>query len=283
LQKRQLRIVKAQHTGFCFGVKRAIKIAEDILKKNKKSCSIGSIIHNPAVVKDLSKRGLRVISDIKDAKGSCLVIRSHGISPRIRQEAKRLSIRMVDATCPFVKRSHDIVTSLKAEGYFIVIAGENNHPEVKALAEAAKGSCVIAAKILDLKKPEIKRRKKIAVVAQTTLSHAEFFKIVSSVLQENSHEYRVFDTICNDVTQRQSEAGLLAKKVDVILVVGGKNSANTKRLCRICKEAGARTYHIEDDREIKHIWFRGKRSVGIVSGASTPQEIVERVVKRLKK
>jgi len=281
LGKKQLKVVKAKHAGFCFGVKRAISIAEDVLGKKQRASSIGSIIHNPAVVSDLSKKGLRVISDLKDAKGSWVVIRSHGISPRLRDKAKSLNIKMVDATCPFVKRSHDIVTSLKKEGYYVIIVGERDHPEVKALAEVAAGACSILTKDQDIRKLRL-RHSKIGVIAQTTLSRDKFLKIASSALSMNRFEYRIFDTICNDVVQRQTEAKKLVKRVDVVIVVGGKTSANTKHLANICQDASARTHHIESDTEIKKVWFKNKFSVGVVSGASTPAEIVDRVVARLK-
>jgi len=281
LQKKQLKIVKAKHAGFCFGVKRAIGIAEDTLSKKTKACSIGSIIHNPAVVNDLSKKGLRVISDIKDAKGQDLVIRSHGVAPRLRRQAKELGIKTVDATCPFVKRSHDIVTSLRREGYHIVIVGEKDHPEVKALAEVAADACSILTKEKDIKRLKI-RNSKIGVIAQTTLSRDQFLKIASSCLGMGRFEYRIFDTICNDVVQRQKEAKRIAKNADLIIVVGGRVSANTKHLAKMCKETGALTQHIEDESEIKSTWLKNRFSVGVISGASTPAEIVDRVVKKLK-
>lgn len=280
--KGRLRVVRARHTGFCFGVKRAVAIAEDFLKKGKSVYSIGPIIHNPLVVKELSSRGLKVISNIDKAKGGHIVIRSHGISPKLKKKAQELSIGMVDATCPFVMRSHRIVTLLKKEGYEIIIVGEKNHPEVKALSEVAAPACRIVAKDSDLKKIRL-NNKKVAIVAQTTLSRERFLAVASSILKFGCLECRIFDTICNDVLQRQTEARQLAKSVSVVVVIGGRISANTRHLAEICKNTRTKTYHIETEKELKPSWFNNKSSVGVISGASTPAQIVERVVSRLKK
>jgi len=282
LREKKLKIIKARHTGFCFGVKRAVGSAEKFLVKHKRAYSLGPIIHNPSVVKDLSGKGLEVISDIKKAKGSSLIIRSHGMSPRLKVKAKELSVDMLDATCPFVKRSHAIVTKLKRESYKIIIVGEKNHPEVKALLEVAGVRALVVTGEADLARSSL-RDNKIAVVAQTTLSRDMFFRIVESILQLDCLEYRVFNTICNDVVQRQTEAKTLAKKVDMVFVVGGKISANTRHLAQICKDQGTKTYHIETAKELRPAWLKAQSLVGIVSGASTPADIVEKVVKKLKK
>ena len=282
MKRRKLKIIKASHTGFCFGVKRAVGTAENFLKKNKKAYSIGEIIHNPVVVKELSVKGLKVISDIRKAKGSYAVVRSHGISPQIKKRARALSVKLIDATCPFVKRSHAIVTLLKKQGYEIVIIGEKNHPEVKALIEVAGSGSSVVTKIQDLSKLRL-RNKKLGVIAQTTLSRDKFFEITDSILQLDCLEYRIFNTICNDVIKRQKEAKELAKKVDAVLVIGGKISANTRHLAQICKHQGVKTHHIETEKELQANWFKKVHSIGVVSGASTPSKIVEDTIKRLKK
>lgn len=282
MRKKQLKIKIAKHTGFCFGVKRAVGIAEDFLKKNKSAYSIGPIIHNPVVVKELSHKGLKVIDDIKKARGANIVIRSHGLPPYLRKRALKASVGMVDATCPFVKRSHDIVTLLNRENYQIIIIGEKSHPEIKALSEVAGEPAQVVTNQADLKNLRLKN-KKVAVLAQTTLSHDGFLNIAASIFSKGCFEYRIFDTICNDVVRRQAEAKELARKVDLILVVGGKISANTNYLARICRDIGTRTYHIETEKELKSSWLKGLDSVGIISGASTPRKVVNRVVSKLKK
>ncbi|MFH1867352.1 MAG: 4-hydroxy-3-methylbut-2-enyl diphosphate reductase [Candidatus Omnitrophota bacterium] len=281
MKKKKLKVIKARCAGFCFGVKRAVGVAEKFLTQRKTAYSLGPIIHNPSVVSELSKKGLEVISDIKKARRSYILIRSHGIAPRLMKEAKALSIGMIDATCPFVKRSHRIVTMLKKEGYKIIIVGERSHPEIRALTEVAGRSCKVIAKESDLKKLKLST-KKIAAVAQTTLSRDNFLKITSSMLDMDCFEFRIFDTICSDVVKRQTEAKQLAKRVELILVVGGKISANTRHLANICKDAGAKTHHIETERELKPSWFKSGDSIGVISGASTPENIVDRVVSKLK-
>jgi len=280
-KKKQLKIKRARHTGFCFGVKRAVGIAEDFLNSNKRAYSVGPIIHNPAVVEALSGRGLTVIDNIKRAKGANIVIRSHGISPHLRKRAVALSIGMIDATCPFVDRSHKIVIQLKRESYHIIIVGEADHPEIKALSEVAGKRATVVTTSSGLKRLTLKN-KKVAVVAQTTLWRDDFLNIASSILKKGGYEVRIFDTICNDVVQRQAEAKELAGRVDAVLVVGGKISANTRHLAKICRDGRAKTYHVETEKEIRPSWFKGLDSVGVISGASTPDEIVDRVVSKLK-
>jgi (E)-4-hydroxy-3-methyl-but-2-enyl pyrophosphate reductase len=281
LKNKLPKIIKAKHIGFCFGVKRAISAAEGLLAKNEKTCSLGAIIHNPLVVEELSRRGLKVISDIKDAKGMCLVIRSHGISPALKEKAYRYCTKVLDTTCPFVSRSHKIVAMLRKQGYLIAIAGEKRHPEVKALIEMAGPGTVVIAKKTDISK--IKRSKhKLALIAQTTISRDDFIDTTKALLALNCPEYRIFDTICNDVVGRQKEAKALAEKADIICVVGGKNSANTKHLAEICRKNGAKAYHVESPGELQAIWFREANLIGVVSGASTPKAVVEEVAEKIK-
>ena len=276
------KIIKARHIGFCFGVKRAIAAAEGLLDKNKKTCSLGPIIHNPFVVKELHKKGLKVISDVRHAKGSYMIIRSHGIPPALKKKAQKYCAGLLDATCPFVGRSHKIVSKLRKEGYLIAIAGKSQHPEVKALIEMAGPGTVVINKKSDIKK--IKHKKtKLALIAQTTISRDDFMETARALLSLNYPECRVFDTICNDVVGRQKEAKALSKKSDIICVVGGKNSANTKHLADICRKNGAMTYHVESSDELQSRWFKSARSVGIVSGASTPGDIVEKTAAKIKK
>ena len=275
------KIIKARHIGFCFGVKRAIAAAEDLLSKHKKTCSLGPIIHNPFVVERLSKKGLKVISDIKDARGKCMVIRSHGIPPALKKKAQEYCTEIFDATCPFVSRSHKIVSKLRKEGYHIAIAGERRHPEVQALIEMAGPGTLVITKKSDIKKIRSKKIK-LALIAQTTISRDIFVEIAEALLRLDYPEYRIFDTICNDVVGRQKEAKALAGRTGVVCVVGGKNSANTKHLAEICRKGGALTYHIESPDELNPRWVKKALSIGIVSGASTPGDIVEKVVEKIK-
>ena len=276
-----IMIKKANPVGFCWGVRRAINIAEDALKGKTKLYSLGPIIHNPLVVKELQSKGLEVIKDTDQALDGRILIRSHGIRPSVRKRIKANKIGIVDATCPFVKRSHRIVNNLKREGFYIIIAGKANHPEVTALAEAAGKNKRIVINSKQIKRLNLKN-KEVALLAQSTLTKSLFEEIAQSLRDKNPAKLKVFDTICSDVAKRQYEAARLSKTVDLMLVIGGKVSANTKRLAELCKKEGVKTYHIETEKEIKDEWFKGAKSAGIISGSSTPNWIVDKVIDKIK-
>ena len=278
-----IKIRKAQPCGFCFGVRRAINMAEDALKTKAKIYSLGPIIHNPLVVKELSGKGIKVISDVRRARGGKILIRSHGIEPSIREKIKKNKIGIIDATCPFVERSHRIVNKLKKEGFYIIIVGEKNHPEVAALAEAAGKDKSVVIDGSQIRRLSLKN-KRVALLAQSTLTKSLFEGIVLSVQNKNASELRILDTLCSDVTKRQSEAVRLCKSVNLMLVIGGRISANTKRLAEICRGQGVKTYHLESEKDLKKSWFKnGCKATGIISGSSTPSWVVDRVMTSVKK
>ena len=266
-----MKIKVAKCAGFCFGVKRAINIAENALKEIKseeKIYSFGAIIHNPQVVDELFKKGLQVISGLKEIKLGTIIISSHGAPVEILEEIKKKKIKLIDATCPFVKYAQNIVKGLKKDGYRIIIIGDSAHPEVKALKSIAGKD---------------KLSEKIGVISQTTQNKADYIDEIKKILEEDFSEVKVFNTICNDTSKRQSATRTLLKDCDLMIVIGGKNSANTRRLWQICKESGVVSFHIETELELKGKWFEGKNCVGITSGASTPDSTVKRVVEGIKK
>ncbi|MFC1667374.1 4-hydroxy-3-methylbut-2-enyl diphosphate reductase [Candidatus Omnitrophota bacterium] len=264
-----MQIKVAEHSGFCFGVRRAIKIAEKELRdlKNKKNIySLGAIIHNPQVVDSLSKKGLSVINNIDSIKKGSVIISSHGAPDDLIKKIKNKKLTLIDATCPFVKHVHAIVKGLKKENYRVIIIGDKTHPEVKALLSlAGKGV----------------KNKKIGIVSQTTQDKDGYLKAILDVLKDDFTEVKIFNTICNDTAHRQMLARRLLNECDIMIVVGGKNSANTKRLWQICKESGVGSYHIEKETELKRSYFSGKKCVGVASGASTPDQTVKKVVKKI--
>jgi len=276
-----VKIKKAKPIGFCFGVKRAINIAHKALENKTKIFSLGPIIHNPLVVKQLSDKGMKVISDISALKSGKILIRSHGVRPQIREAILTKGIDIIDATCPFVERSHKIVDGLKKEGFLIIIVGEKKHPEVAALAEAAGEKTFVVIRPQQLRKISLKG-KRVGVLAQSTLTQSLFKEVVIEVLEKNPTELKVFDTICKDVTKRQLEAIRLSQNTDLMLVIGGKISANTKRLTQLCKSQKVKTYHLESEREIDPNWFKNVKCVGIISGSSTPKSAVDKVVAAIK-
>lgn len=279
-----MQVILAEYSGFCFGVKRAVDLVEKALKeKGSQIYSIGPFIHNPQVLKKLSQQGLKLISSLKDIKKGYIVIRSHGVHPSLVKEAKKKKIRSVDVTCPYVVKTQNISRSLYSQGYQVIIVGEGQHPEVQALCGHALDQAIVVTNKDDIYALG-KDLSKIGVIAQTTQSRNEYLKIVSQLIaKDNFKEVRIFDTICADTIKRQNSALRLARRVEVMFVLGGRESANTKRLAEICRNTGIPTYHIEESKEIKPSWLRNKKRIGIVSGASTPDWIVEKVKNRLKK
>lgn len=268
----------AKKVGFCFGVKRAVDMAGDVLCKEAKVYSLGSIIHNRQVVDILSEKGLKVIGAIDEAKDGVIVISSHGISPKVADEISRRSLKLVDTTCPFVRSAQDIARSLNDSGYRIIIVGDADHPEVKALVDFAGRNARVVKDVRSLKALKLKPGSKVGVLSQTTQSMGNFLSIVRAIIDTRPKSIKVFNTICRDAEDRQEAARQLSRKVDLMLIVGGKNSANTKRLFEVCRNIRKRSYLIEDESGLKDTWFRGARVIGVTSGASTPGWIVKRVI-----
>jgi 4-hydroxy-3-methylbut-2-enyl diphosphate reductase len=279
-----LKVSLAERIGFCFGVKRAVKMAEVALKKNSKIYSLGSIIHNKQVVELLAKRGLEVINDVSaiSGPGAVVVISSHGISPKVAKRIRSKGVRMIDTTCPFVLNAQRIAERLAREGYSAIIVGDSKHPEVKALVDfAPKGALVVKDRVeAATLKPG--KNARISVLSQTTQSQANFQDVVKAILEKRPKELKVCNTICNDAEERQRRACELASRVGLMLVVGGRHSANTRRLYEVCRKALKNTHLIETEKELKRAWFSKVGSVGIASGASTPDWVVQQVVRSVK-
>lgn len=280
-----MNVRAAKHIGFCFGVKRAVTIAENALKERQGIFCLGPLIHNPQEVRRLCKKGLVVISDIRRIKkGATLLIRSHGLLPGLIDAAGRRGVRLIDATCPFVKKAQKLCRALSEDGFDTLVIGEKSHPEVKSIVGFSNGTAQVVEGLSDIKRLNVKR-KKIGIIAQTTQSRANFQEAAGAVLKrfKGSHpgRVRVFDTICGDSSARQASAEGLSALCDAMFVVGGKNSANSRRLAEICAK-NSRTYHIENAGGIKRGWLAGKNNVGVVSGASTPDWVIAGVIKKLK-
>lgn len=273
-----MKIEIAECSGFCFGVKRAISIAKQALDKNKGKgvYSLGHIIHNSQVVEELSKEGLMSAKDLNGIKEGVIVISSHGASPEIFEQIKAKGFEVVDATCPYVMSAQKIVKSLNEEGYTVVILGDKQHPEVKSLVGFAEDKAIVIKDEKELKGIEMPSGK-IGLISQTTQSVENYFKVISEILKKEFLEFRVFNTICNDTKKRQDSAARLAKDADAMIIVGGRMSANTKRLFEICSGICKDTYHIETADELKPKWFKRHECVGIASGASTPDWIINNV------
>lgn len=275
----------ARLSGYCYGVERAIEITEKTLnkykKKNMRVYSIGQIIHNPAVTRDLENKGLIVIKDEKDVEpGSVFIVRSHGIPLKVLKKLKERDVRIIDTACPFVKKAQSKAQILSKNGYHIVIIGDKNHPEVKSIADrVVNNNFTIVGNSEDLK--NINPVKKIGVVIQTTQVKQNVQDIIAGIIGK-SKKIVIENTICGTTEKRQQEAEELAKESDLVLVIGGKNSANTTHLAEIARKYNKNTYHIENFCEIKKSWLKNKRQIGITGGASTPKNEIVLLIEHIK-
>ncbi|MGM0415882.1 MAG: 4-hydroxy-3-methylbut-2-enyl diphosphate reductase [Thermodesulfobacteriota bacterium] len=276
-----MQIVLAQSAGFCFGVKRAVNMAFKAAEEDGNICSLGPLIHSPQLVKRLELEGISVINDINAVADQSVIVRSHGITRQEEEYLHAHELKVVDATCPFVKKAQKYAGLLGAEGYSVVIVGEKEHPEVQGILSYVQDAEVFVTADVETAE-QIPLGKRVGLVAQTTQAYENFSSIALKLL-ERSKELRIFNTICDATSVRQNEARELAAAVDVMLVIGGYNSANTNRLARICREIQSNTYHIETADEISVSWFDGIEKVGITAGASTPEWIIREVVVKLEK
>jgi 4-hydroxy-3-methylbut-2-enyl diphosphate reductase len=277
-----MRIEKAGEIGFCFGVKRAINILENIARKQGGMETLGPVVHNQQVLQRLAKIGVRVATDADDIQGAKVAISTHGVSPQLEQEIRARHIDVINTTCPFVHRAQVAARRLARSGFFVIIYGDAGHPEVKGILGWAEGK---GAAALDEKFitsfDSLPRR--LGVLSQTTQIPAHFTefvkKLIGSALAKDS-EIRIIDTICHDIRQRQEEAIKLAKRVDLMLVIGGHNSANTNRLAELCSMA-TKTHLVETAAEIQPSWLQGLSYIGITAGASTGEPAINEVIKKL--
>ncbi len=276
-----MNVTVAPCAGFCFGVKRALRLAFDAAHGGDGPLvTLGPIIHNPQVVARLEDEGLRVVDDLSSVEPGTLVVRSHGLPRTVLETARVRGFKIVDATCPFVKMAQDRAAQLERDGYAVVVVGEQDHPEVLSITGSLTTDATVVTGPESFGEPLTAER--VGVVCQTT-QPLERLKGVVAKLLETAQEVKVFNTICNATSERQVNALELAGKVDVMLIVGGKNSANTRRLWELCREAGSDAYHIETSDELEPGWFDRKREVGVTGGASTPQWIIDDVVHAVEK
>ncbi|MFR8317900.1 MAG: 4-hydroxy-3-methylbut-2-enyl diphosphate reductase [Catenibacillus sp.] len=276
-----MSVTLAKTAGFCFGVKRAVKLVYDEAGQGGKVYTYGPIIHNEEVVNDLEKKGVHVIEFLSDPRlvpGVSVIIRSHGISRAAYETLESLGVRIVDATCPFVKKIHHIVQEQGKDGRHIVIIGNKHHPEV----EAIRGWCVTPATVIEsideahnFLKPS---GQKLCIVSQTTFNYNKFQELVE-IISKKGYDIICLNTICNATEERQTEARTIAKAVDAMVVIGGRSSSNTQKLFEICSLECKHTYYIQtlDDLDLTKVKSMG--NVGITAGASTPNNIIEEVHK----
>lgn len=275
-----MEVVVADNAGFCFGVKRAIKMATDTLDQAQGPVkSLGQLIHNPQVVNLFHRRGLEVVSDLTElAPDGTVVIRSHGVGPEVHAQAASRSLNVVDTTCPFVTKAQQYAAKLIGENYKVVMIGDAHHPEVIGVVAHTQGKAIVINTVEEAEK--LKFIPRMGVVFQTTHSIGHVQEVVGALLKRGK-EVWVFNTLCGATTSMQKTAVELAPSVDAMVIIGGRQSANTAQLAEVCRKVNPRVHQVESADEVDPSWFTGVRRVGVSAGASTPDEVIAEVVARL--
>ena len=276
-----MKVIRADHAGFCFGVKRAIEKIEKTLESGIKLYAIGDPIHNPQEVERLCNLGLTVAKSPDEVPdGACAFVRAHGVPPEVTDKLKEKGVRIFDGTCPFVKIVQARASQLSREGYHVLLLGEVAHPEVRGIVGHVEGKYSVVSSEKEVSVSTISNGSdiiaKLGLVSQTTQEEATF-KAVKEAAMKIASELKVYNTICNATQERQDAVRELAKKADCMIVIGGKNSANTGRLCSIAGDAGCPVQWIEQPRQLDTEWFAGKNIIGIAAGASTPDWLIDQV------
>lgn len=275
-----MEITVAKSAGFCFGVQRAVDSVYKELEENSgKIYTFGPIIHNEQVVEDLNKKGIEVIDTVeqlKEIKEGTVVIRSHGVAKEIYDILEQQKLKMVDATCPFVKKIHNIVLDESNNGKTIIIIGNDNHPEVEGIKGWGNGEVIVINKEEQIEKLSLPEQTKACIVSQTTFNHNKF-KYLVEIIRKKGYDITVVNTICNATHVRQVEAQKISSKVDGMIVIGGKNSSNTQKLYDICRNECENTFYVQTVKDLDLHELKSLKSIGITAGASTPKNIIEEV------
>ncbi len=277
---KDLEIRVSESAGFCWGVERALEVARRAATDARGPINtLGPLIHNPGVIAELRASGIGVVSRPEQVEEGTIILRSHGVPREIKEELLNSGLTVLDATCRFVKSAQEKAARLKERGYIVVILGEKDHPEVLALRSYAGEESVVVESPADL--PSELPGNRVGVVVQTTQSQERLADLVA-YLAPRSRELLVYNTICSATEQRQAAAISMAADVDVVIVVGGRDSGNTRRLAELCTGVQPRTHHIESADELEPTWFTEARSVGITAGASTPADQIDAVIRRIR-
>ena len=276
-----MQILMAEYAGFCEGVERAYRIALEQTKTHKQIFMLGNLVHNTQVVRKFEELGARIVkavSEIPQGTDGIIIISAHGVSPLVYDEINKKGLELVDTTCPWVKNAQKLSKNLAEKGIQVIVVGDKNHPEVKGIVAWSGGRALVVEEPEGL--ASIKLAGKVGVIAQTTQSEANFDKVVEE-LKEKTKDIIIHKTICGATSKRQKAAIDIAKKVDLMLVIGDLKSANTNRLTELCKKTGAETHQIQTALELDGKWLAGKAKIGITAGASTPDWVIDEVIKNL--
>jgi (E)-4-hydroxy-3-methyl-but-2-enyl pyrophosphate reductase len=272
-----MQVLLARENGFCFGVKKAVELTEAAAETGATVHNLGQVVHNPTISRRLAERGVKVIKDVSEATEGVVVVRAHGVPPAVRQEIEARGLECIDATCSLVLRAQRFTKQLADEGYTVIILGTAEHPEVVGLRAFAGASYRIVETEEEWSK--LPKMKKAGVVSQSTQPPWAFTALVSHVATI-SQEMKVFNTVCPVTVKRQVAASELAEQVRTIVVVGGKNSANTRELVNLARMQGRNAYHIEEPSELRAEWLRGEDTIGLIGGCSTPMDTLLEVKER---
>lgn len=277
-----MRIKKAADIGFCLGVRRAIDILEGVTRQQGEVETLGAVVHNQQVLRRLGSIGVSMVESLPEVKGDAVVISSHGVGPKVEEEIRARQLDIIDTTCPFVKRAQVAARKLAESGFYTVVYGDENHPEVKGILGWAGGKGMATLDAEDFAGLDNLPRR-LGVLSQTTEIPSRFAdftkKLIDAALVKDS-ELRIIDTICHDIRRRQAASLELARESDLILVVGGHTSANTNHLVELCSVV-VETYLVETADEIDPTWLNGRHQIGITSGTSTDEPTINEVMERL--
>jgi 4-hydroxy-3-methylbut-2-enyl diphosphate reductase len=279
-----VQILRASEMGFCFGVRRAVEMMEAAVRERGAMVSLGSVVHNPQVVDKLRREGLEVINEVGQAGEKPVAITAHGVGPEVIEHLELSGVEIIDTTCPIVTRSQQWAKRLSEEGFAVVIFGDPNHKEVRGVRGWASGRVLIWASEDEVGPLPDDFPSRVGVLSQTTETEARFASFVKRLFEVNMDrisELRVLNTLCHATTSQQAATMQLAGQVSLMIVVGGRDSANTRHLAAVSRECGVETYHVETAEEIERGWLAGRAKVGVTAGASTPDEVIDEVVRRL--
>lgn len=277
-----MKINLAKSAGFCFGVRRAIGIAFETARGNKKVYMLGDIVHNEEVVKKISEAGIRKIKRLKKEKNKILLIRAHGTARHIYRQARLKGWRIVDATCPMVKEIHKIASNMEKKGYKIIIIGDKRHDEVYGISGQLKNKALIIENPDKIPLKTLKKYRKACIVTQSTQNLDQVLKIVEFI-RPYLEKLKFFNTICMPTRLKQAEIKFMPKKNDVMIIIGSKQSANTRRLYEISKALNKRSYWVRSKKQIRPEWFKGAKSIGVTAGASTPDFTTKQIIGYIKR
>ncbi len=280
---KKLKIEKASEMGLCFGVKRAISILERVARERGGLETLGPIVHNKQVVGELAQLGINAVESLNELRGDTVAITAHGVSPAVQEEIRRRKLRTIDTTCPTVRRAQMAAETLADAGFQVVIFGDPGHAEVQGLLgwAGAKGIATLDSR----EALGMDKLRRMGIISQTTQNSSDFASFAGEFVNlalEQTQELRIVNTICEATRKRQDAALALARKADLMIVIGGYNSANTRHLARACSACGVETHHIEMEAELDKSWVQGRRHIGITAGASTPDRTIDNIMSRLR-